>query len=162
MPVLSEHFLPGVIANFSNKHPKAEFQGAIQKSPEVIFSIKAQRFDIGLAEPRQDTELINCQRFDVDCVCALPSGDPLLKKSIIEPSDLAGRSCASFRPENHITKALKIAFDDAGVPFDPKFQMQNGAAQYEIITLGNALSVFSPLTSWTHRQMWRVNRFFEF
>ena len=92
MPVLSEHFLPGVIANFSKTHPKAEFQGAIQKSPEVIFSIQAQRFDIGLAEPRQFTELINCQRFDVDCVCALPSGDPLLKKSIIEPSDLAGQS----------------------------------------------------------------------
>jgi DNA-binding transcriptional LysR family regulator len=162
MPVLSEHFLPGVIANFSKNHPKAEFQVAVQKSPEVISSIEAQRFDIGLAERGQDTELINCRRFNVDCVCALPSGDPLLKKSVIEPNDLAGRSCASFLPEHHITKALKIAFDSAGVPFDPKFQMQNGAAQYEIIGSGAAFSVFSPLTAWIHRQMWRDNISLEF
>ena len=162
MPVLSEHFLPGVIAKFSKNHPKAGFQVAVQKSPEVISSIEAQRFDIGLAERGEDTDLIKCRRFDVDCVCALPSGDPLLRKSVIEPHDLAGRSCASFLPEHHITKALKMAFDSAGVRFDPKFQMQNGAAQYEIISSGVAFSVFSPLTAWIHRKMWRDNKSLEF
>ena len=126
---------------------KTGFQVAVQKSPEVISGIEAQRFDIGLAERGKDTELIKCRRFDVECVCALPSGDPLLRKSVIEPTDLAGRSCASFLPEHHITKALKIAFDGAGVPFDPKFQVQSGAAQYEIIKSDAALSVFSPLTA---------------
>jgi DNA-binding transcriptional LysR family regulator len=162
MPVLSEHFLPGIIANFSKNHPKAGFQVAVQKSPEVISSIEAQRFDIGLAERGQDSELIECRRFDVDCVCALPSGDPLLRKSVIEPNDLAGRSCASFLPEHHITKALKMAFDSAGVSFDPKFQMQNGSAQYEIIESGAAFSVFSPLTAWIHRRVWRDNKSLEF
>jgi DNA-binding transcriptional LysR family regulator len=53
MPVLSEHFLPRVIANFSKDHPKAEFQVAVQKSPEVISSIEAQRFDIALLNARE-------------------------------------------------------------------------------------------------------------
>ena len=162
MPVLNEHFLPGVIANFSKNHQKAGFQVAVQKSPEVISSREAQRFDIGLAKREEEAGLIKFRRLDVDCVCALPSGNPQLRKSLIEPTDLAGRSCASFRSKHHITKALKIAFDVAGVSFDPKFRMNKGAPQYEIITLGNALSVFSPLTPWTHRQMWRDNRFLEF
>ena len=133
MPVLNEHFLPGVITNFSENHQKARFQVAVQKSPEVISSREAHRFDTGLAKREEETGLIKCRRLDIDCVCALPSGDPLLRKSIIEPTDLAARLCASFRPEHHITKAVKIAFDSAGASFDPKIRMQNGAAQYEII-----------------------------
>ena len=89
-------------------------------------------------------------------------GESFVEKPVIEPNDLAGRPCASFLPEHHITKALKIAFDSAGVPFDPKFQMQNGAAQYEIIGSGAAFSVFSPLTAWIHRRVWRDNRSLEF
>jgi len=154
MPVFGDHFLPGIIAEFSKHHPKAGFQVAVQGSPEVISSMEAQRFDVGLAERGEDSDLIHCRRFDVDCVCALPNDDPLLAKSVIEPADLAGRPCASFLPEHHIAKALKAAFDDTGVEFDPKFQMQNGAAQYEIIGSGAGFGVFSPLNAWIHRRLW--------
>ena len=157
MPVFGDHFLPGIIAEFSKKHPKANFQVAVQGSPEVISSMETQRFDVGLAERGKENDLIHCRRFDVDCVCALPKGDPLLAKSVIEPTDLAGRPCASFLPEHHIAKAFKAAFDKAGVDFDPKFQMQNGAAQYEIIGSGAGFGVFSPLNAWIHRRLWSNN-----
>ena len=157
MPVFGDHFLPGIIAEFSKKHPKANFQVAVQGSPEVISSMETQRFDVGLAERGKENDLIHCRRFDVDCVCALPKGDPLLAKSVIEPADLAGRPCASFLPDHHIAKALKAAFDKAGVDFDPKFQMQNGAAQYEIIGSGAGFGVFSPLNAWIHRRLWSNN-----
>ena len=157
MPVFGDHFLPPIIAKFSKTHPKANFQVAIQGSPEVISSMETQRFDVGLAERGKESDLIHCQSYDVDCVCALPKGDPLLTKSVIEPTDLAGRPCASFLPEHHIAKALKAAFDKAGVDFDPKFQMQNGAAQYEIIGSGAGFGVFSPLNAWIHRRLWSNN-----
>jgi len=157
MPVFGDHFLPGIIAEFSKKHPKANFQVAVQGSPEVISSMETQRFDVGLAERSKENDLIHCRRFDVDCVCALPKGDPLLAKSVIEPADLASRPCASFLPDHHIAKALRAAFDKAGVDFDPKFQMQNGAAQYEIIGAGAGFGVFSPLNAWIHRRLWSNN-----
>ena len=157
MPVFGDHFLPGIIVEFSKRHPKTNFQVAVQGSPEVISSMETQRFDVGLAERGKENDLIHCRRFDVDCVCALQKGDPLLAKSVIEPADLAGRPCASFLPDNHIAKALKAAFDKAGVDFDPKFQMQNGAAQYEIIGSGAGFGVFSPLNAWIHRRLWSNN-----
>ncbi|MDC3293620.1 LysR family transcriptional regulator [Alphaproteobacteria bacterium] len=157
MPVFGDHFLPGIIAEFSKKHPKANFQVAVQGSPEVISSMETQRFDVGLAERSKENDLIHCRRFDVDCVCALPKGDPLLAKSVIEPADLASRPCASFLPDHHIAKALRAAFDKAGVDFDPKFQMQNGAAQYEIIGAGAGFGVFSPLNAWIHHRLWSKN-----
>ena len=140
MPVFGDHFLPAIIAEFSKKHPKANFQVAVQGSPEVISSMETQRFDVGLAERGKDSDLIHCRRFDVDCVCALPNGDPLLAKSVIEPADLAGRPCASFLPEHHIAEALKAAFDNAGVAFDPKFQMQNGPPNMKLSDRVRALA----------------------
>ena len=157
MPVFGDHFLPGIIVEFSKRHPKTNFQVAVQGSPEVISSMETQRFAVGLAERGKENDLIHCRHFDVDCVCALQKGDPLLAKSVIEPADLAGRPCASFLPDNHIAKALKAAFDKAGVDFDPKFQMQNGAAQYEIIGSGAGFGVFSPLNAWIHRRLWSNN-----
>ena len=162
MPVFGDHFLPGIIAEFSKLHPKANFQVAVQGSPEVISSMETQRFDVGLAERSKENDLIHCRHFDVDCVCALPKGDPLLVKSVIEPADLAGRPCASFLPNHHIAKALRAAFDKAGVDFDPKFQMQNGAAQYEIIGSGTGFGVFSPLNAWIHHHLWSNNNYIGF
>ena len=162
MPVFSDHFLPHVIAEFSKKYPKANFQVSVQGSPEVISSMETQRFDVGLAERGKENELIHCRGFEVDCICALPKRDPLLVKSVIEPADLAGRPCASFLPEHHIAKALKAAFNNAGVDFNPKFQMQNSAAQYEIIGSGAGFGVFSPLNAWIHHHLWSNNNYIGF
>jgi len=154
MPVLSEHFLPSVIASFTTDHSQAGFHLAVEGSPDVLAAMEAQRFDVGLAERGQTNDLVNCRQFEVPCVCALPGDDPLLAKRIIEPADLAGRTCASFLPDHHIARAMRVAFEEASVPFNPKFEMQNGAAQYEIIGVGAEFGLFSPLNAWIHRRLW--------
>ncbi len=158
MPVLSEHFLPGVIASFTAVQPQAGFHLAVEGSPDVLAAMEAQRFDVGLAERGQTNDLVNCRQFEVPCVCALPGDDPLLVKRFITPADLAGRTCASFLPNHHIARALHVAFDEAGVPLNPKFEMQNGAAQYEIIGVSAGFGVFSPLNAWIHRRLWPESR----
>jgi DNA-binding transcriptional LysR family regulator len=158
MPVLSEHFLPGVIAAFTAAQPQSGFHLAVEGSPDVLAAMEAQRFDVGLAERGQTNDLVNCRQFEVPCVCALPGDDPLLAKRFITPADLAGRTCASFLPNHHIARALHVAFDEAGVPLNPKFEMQNGAAQYEIIGVSAGFGVFSPLNAWIHRRLWPESR----
>ena len=158
MPVLSEHFLPGVIAAFTAVQPQAGFHLAVEGSPDVLAAMEAQRFDVGLAERGQTNALVNCRQFEVPCVCAFPGDDPLLAKRFITPADLAGRTCASFLPNHHIARALHMAFDEAGVPLNPKFEMQNGAAQYEIIGVSAGFGVFSPLNAWIHRRLWPESR----
>ena len=154
MPVLSEHFLPGVIAAFTTNHPQAGFHLAVERSADVLAAMEAQRFDVGLAERGQTNNLVNCRQFEVPCVCALPGDDPLLAKRFITPADLAGRACVSSLPNHHIARAVRVAFDDAGVQLNPKFEMQNGAAQIEIIGVGAGFGVFSSLNAWNHRRLW--------
>ena len=120
MPVLSEHFLPGVIAAFTTNHPQAGFHLAVERSADVLAAMEAQRFDVGLAERGQTNNLVNCRQFEVPCVCALPRDDPLLAKRFITPADLAGRACVSSLPNHHIARAVRVAFDEAGVPLNPK------------------------------------------
>ena len=154
MPVLSEHFLPGVIAAFTTNHPQAGFHLAVERSADVLAAMEAQRFDVGLAERGQTNNLVNCRQFEVPCVCALPGDDPLLAKRFITPADLAGRACVSSLPNHHIARAVRVAFEEAGVPLNPKFEMQNGAAQYEIIGVGAEFGFFSPLNAWIYRRLW--------
>lgn len=154
MPVLSEHFLPGVIASFAKMHPGAGFHMAVQGSPDVLASLDAQRFDVGLAERGQPNNLVACRQFEVACVCALPKDDPVAAKSVISPSDLAGRACASFLPDHHITRGLATAFEGAGIELNVKFELQNGAAQYEIIGSGADFSLLSPLSALIYRRRW--------
>ena len=158
MPVLSEHFLASVIAAFTAVQPQAGFHLAVEGSPDVLAAMEAQRFDVGLAERGQTNALVNCRQFEVPCVCALPGDDPLLAKRFITPADLAGRAYASFLPNHHIARAVHVAFDEAGVPLNPKFEMQNVAAQYEIIGVGAGFGVFSPLNAWIHRRLWPESR----
>ena len=162
MPVLSEHFLPGVIATFTTNHPQAGFHLAVERSADVLAAMEAQRFDVGLAERGQTNNLVNCRQFEVPCVCALPGDDPLLAKRFITPADLAGRACVSSLPNHHIARAVRVAFDEAGVPLNPKFEMQNGAAQIEIIGVGAGFGVFSSLNAWNHRRLWLESRWLAF
>ena len=162
MPVLSEHFLPGVIATFTTNHPQAGFHLAVERSADVLAAMEAQRFDVGLAERGQTNNLVNCRQFEVPCVCALPGDDPLLAKRFITPADLAGRACVSSLPNHHIARAVRVAFDDAGVQLNPKFEMQNGAAQIEIIGVGAGFGGFSLLNAWNHRRLWLESRWLAF
>ena len=91
MPVFGDHFLLRIIAEFSKKHPKANFQVAVQGSPEVISSMETQRFDVVISERGKESDLIHCQGFDIDCVCALPKGGPAFGK-------IDGRASRSGRP----------------------------------------------------------------
>ena len=62
MSVFGDHFLPRIIAEFSKKHPKANFQVAVQGSPEVISSMETQRFDVVISERGKESDLIHLSR----------------------------------------------------------------------------------------------------
>ena len=94
MPVLAEFFMPRLMAGFARDHDEAAFS-LISQSSELIYErIASQRYDVGLAELRPASELISAIPIETNCLCALPSSDPLAKKKVVTPDDLDGRPCA--------------------------------------------------------------------
>ncbi|MBT6093433.1 MAG: LysR family transcriptional regulator [Rhodospirillaceae bacterium] len=151
MPVLAEFFVPRLIARFARRHDTSSFS-LISQSSELIYErIASQQYDVGLAELREPSELINSIPIEADCVCALPADDPLAHKSTVTTADLDGRPCATFLPDHFIARKLRKNFSAAGHHFNPRFELQNGAAQHIVVAEKLAYAVFSPLSAWIYR-----------
>ena len=70
MPVLSEIFLPNIIADFAKEHKDAQFYLKAQSSERVHESIASQQFDIGFAE--------NPKKYEMESLRILGSvGEPI-------------------------------------------------------------------------------------
>ncbi len=148
MPVLSEFFMPRLIARFVAKHPHTRFLSISASSPVVYEQVAAQQFDIGLAEMVSESDLVDTEPREVECVCALPKDDPLAGLDYVTPQDLDGRPCATFLENHFIARQLRDSFDAAGRTLNVQFHMQNGAAQYSLVASNVAFGVFSPLSAW--------------
>ena len=153
MPVLSEFFVPRLIAGFARAHETSSFS-LISQSSELIYErIASQQYDVGLAEYRPSSDLIDSILIEANCLCALPAGDPLIKKDVVTPADLDGRPCASFLPEHFIARRMRELFNDAGKSFNPRFEVQNAAAQSILVAENLSYAVFSPLSAWIYKEM---------
>lgn len=151
MPVLAEFFVPRLIARFARRHDAAGFSLISQSSEMIYERIASQQYDVGLAERREASELINAIPIDADCVCAIPADDPLAAKDVVTPADLDGRPAATFLSEHFIARQLRETFAQQGYRFNARFEMQNGASQHILVAEKLAYAVFSPLSAWIYR-----------
>ncbi len=151
MPVLAEFFVPRLIARFARANETSSFS-LISQSSELIYErIASQQYDVGLAEQREPSELINSTPIEANCVCALPADDPLAEQRMVTTADLDGRPCATFLPDHFIARQLREAFAAGGHHFNPRFELQNGASQHILVAENLAYAVFSPLSAWIYR-----------
>jgi len=150
MPIISEFFMPRFIAKFAKQYPNASFLMQSTPSATLYEQLSIEQFDVGLAELGWDSDLVDADPIELDCVCALPAYDPLAKNEFVTPQDLDGKPCATLLPEHFIPRALRDMFDDAGATLNVRFELQNAAAQYPLISRGLAFGVLSPLSAWLY------------
>ena len=150
MPIISEFFMPRFIAKFAKQYPNASFLMQSTPSATLYEQLSIEQFDVGLAELGWDSDLVDANPIELDCVCALPAGDPLAKNKFVTPNDLDGMPCATLLPEHFIPRALRDMFEEAGATLNVRFELQNAAAQYPLISRGLAFGVLSPLSAWLY------------
>lgn len=151
MPILSEFFMPRLIGRFVENFPNTRFLMVAPSSLQVYERISAQQFDVGLAELGWESDLVEIDPLEIDCVCALPADDPLVDKPYVTPTDLDGRPCATLLPEHFIPRRLREIFSSSGARLNVQFEFQNAAAQYPLIVEKYAFGVFSPLSAWIYK-----------
>lgn len=156
MPMLAEMLIPAVIGKFTATFPNCEFLVTSRHSQAIYRAVSTQRFDIGIAECMEATDLVKEDRTTVECLCALSANDPLSDKERISLADLDGKPCAAFLAEHFISKHLEERFTEAGYAYNPKFRFQNAATScLPLIEQGQAYGVFSPLSIWLNAQAGR-------
>jgi len=154
MPVLSEIFLPKIIADFATEHKDAHFYLRAQPSARVHESIASQQFDVGFAENPAESELYFTKDFSLPTMIALPDGHPLTCHRVLTPKNLHDVPFSTFLPEHELTIQLRAAFESVDAKLNIPFFLQNAAAQYSVVESGHAVGFMSLLSVWLYQENW--------
>jgi DNA-binding transcriptional LysR family regulator len=151
MPIHAEYLMPQIISRFVKNRDGVTISLVSQSSPRVYERLASQQFDIGFAEVTTESPLVDADEIAMDCMCAVPAGDPLARKSEITPAEIEGRPMACFLSQHFIRQRLHEIFESEGRRFFVRFETQNAASQYHFIEQGLAYGVMSPLSAHNYR-----------
>ena len=151
MPIHAEYLMPQIISRFVKNRDGVTISLISQSSPRVYERLASQQFDIGFAEVSTKSPLVDADEIAMDCVIAVPAGDPLARKPEITPAEIEGRPMACFLPRHFIRERLHEIFESEGRRLFVRFETQNAASQYHFIEQGLACGVMSPLSAHNYR-----------
>lgn len=135
-PAASGFLMPKVVSRFLKNRPAVKVSLMMRSSEVVEEWIASQQYDIGFAEAFPPRSTVKAENFDLGCVCAIPHGNPLSEKSVIEPADLDGKPMALLFDE-HITYARTSAsFARAGARLDQRFELRTFQPALQLVEDG--------------------------
>ncbi|ELR63815.1 Transcriptional regulatory protein [Photobacterium marinum] len=102
MPLLSNAFLPRILATFLKQAPKMKVGFKTYRSEDVIRRVQSQTTDIGFAFVDEHLAGVKAQRVECESVCLLPADSQLAKRSVIDIYDIAGQ--VLIRHEKDVTQ----------------------------------------------------------
>ena len=89
MPLLSNAYLPRILASFLKDAPRLKVGFKTYRSEEVIRRVQSQTTDIGFAFVDEQLAGVKAQKVECECVCLLPASSPLAKRTVIDIYDIA-------------------------------------------------------------------------
>lgn len=156
MPGPSVILLPQLIGRFVATRKEVQVSMMTQSSLQVQRLVAAQQFDLGLADlgyhDAVESSLIAHDMVDLNCVCAIPAGDPLAEKAEITPLDLADRKIASLLETHPVHMQLREVFQEAGLTYAPQYEAQYFFPLLSFVQAGLACAMVDPLTQESYRR----------
>ena len=107
----------------------------------------SQEYDIGLAETPAARSSIRIQSWDLDCVLALPAGNPLPADRSLTPRDLSGYPMATLFDEHGTNRAFEAAFAMAGATLNRRFVSRTFLPAIQPVSQGMCASLVDRITA---------------
>ena len=151
----SVFLMPEMVTRFTPKHSGVKATVLSRSSNAVRQLVRSQQYDLGLAdyEPENPTEgsLLTVEIFEFDCLCAIPAGHDLAKKSVIEFDDMDDVPIASLFTDHPTRIETERAFANAGAVFIPQFETNHFIMLLSFVRRGLACAIVDPLAAESHR-----------
>lgn len=155
IPEVAEDFLPDVISRFLSDKTKVNIALASKSSAEIEDLIAAQHFDIGIAETPRVRSSFDQVDFELECMCALSSSDPLASKEVITPADLDGYPLALLHPEHRSHKQTLDRFRDTGVQLNQRFELQTSKPGLKFVEAGLCALICDMVTAFKTQEIYK-------
>lgn len=143
-------FLPHVISDFIRGREKVDISLFSHSSFQTQQLLSAQRYDVGIVDTFPDASagpaLIDYDRIEYDCVCAVSIDDPLAKQDFISVQDLSNKPLAMLHEVHAVSQQLKNTFEQQGLVLHQRFETQYFIPQLTFVEQGLAYAVVDPIT----------------
>lgn len=149
-PAASGFFMPMVLTDFLRDKPGIEVSLMMRSSTVIEDLIASQQFDVGFAEAPIPRASIKQQDFDMECVCALPAGDPLAARDAITARDLDGGALATLFAEHTTYGQTCRAFEATDCTFQRRFELQTFLPGLRFVEAGLCSMICDMITAHTH------------
>lgn len=122
MPGPSNFFLPDLVADFLDTHPKVRVSMQTRTSEGVREWTASAQYDIGLAEVGAHEPSVEQDAFVLPCVCAISVDHPLSGEPVLTPRLLDKQPMITLYPDNNIFHELDKGFDAAKAQMNVRLQ----------------------------------------
>ena len=146
-PAGSNSLIPSVLAALLKDRPAVKSDLMMRSSQVVEDLIASQEYDIGLADSLTRRGSIVSEAFELECVVALPAGDPIAERQYVTPTDLAGYPIATLFDEHSTCISLRRAFDDQKATFNRRFVLRTFLPALVLVKAGLCASVVDRITA---------------
>ena len=148
LPALSHALLPAAVPRFAAQHPQAGVSITPQESPLLEDWLTQQRFDLGLIERREPPRgTAITLLLQVDEVCVLPAGHPLLARPVLRPRDFEGEAFVSFAPADPYRQQVDAMFERHGVRRQLSVETVSAVSVCALVRHRLGVAIVNPLTT---------------
>jgi len=146
MPGPSNFFVPDLLADFLEAHPKVKASLQTRTSDAVQEWVASAQYDIGLAEITERDQAIDREVYELACLCALPVDHPLADESEITPQMLDGQPMITLHPDHSTYYQLKQLFEAQGLRFNVRLQTRFFIPAQRFVERGLGVCVMDPIS----------------
>ena len=111
MPGPSNFFLPDLVADFLERHPKVQVSLQTRTSEGIREWTASAQYNIALAEVGTQESGVEKDDFVLRCLCAMPASHPLASEPVVTPHSLDNQPMITLYPDHMIYHELAKVFD---------------------------------------------------
>jgi DNA-binding transcriptional LysR family regulator len=141
---MAVHFLPPLIAAYQRDHADVSIDILVRSSRQVADWVSSGQIDIGLIDTPVPVAGLQAKLYSLECVCVMHKDDPVAKKAVVTPVDLAGRSVVAITGQHMVDRQLDALLSEADVTVERHLSSYFFAIARNIIAAGTALAIIDP------------------
>ncbi|MCO5089955.1 LysR substrate-binding domain-containing protein [Bosea sp. (in: a-proteobacteria)] len=148
LPLLSLTAMPEFIAGFLEERPSVSIAMQTRSSARIMEWVAAHQVDLGICFCFSQLPGVTIEPLiDLELYCAVPPGDPLESKDIVELSDLNGRDLITYDHLDRTQLWLEALLNEQQIYTRRRVQVFWTSLAMELVMRGVGISVVDRLTA---------------
>ncbi|MCC9620061.1 LysR family transcriptional regulator [Thalassospira sp. MA62] len=138
-------FLPQLISDYMNRHPGIQVSLHLAGCSAIRQGVASGQYQIGLVDKSESSLSHESVGMDLPCYCAVPLSHPASNLAEVTLQDIGTSPWITLDSENATTKALRMAYDNAGIPFNRTIEVHTTVHAMSFVDLGMGATLVDAL-----------------